>query len=171
MQKIRNFIILNNQVVLCFIILLNLFIMSCNESKVYSKEYEFDSEIWKEHEIKEFDFEINDLSNVYDIYLIFDLVKDFSTNNLWLDIKSTSPSGNSERDTVMFFVCDKTGKWLGETKGDVISNKFLFKKNIKFPEKGVYKIEYEHLMRDNNLPKIKSLGILIEYSDTNSDQK
>jgi gliding motility-associated lipoprotein GldH len=158
-----------NSVGIFLLVLTSLFIFSCNRKTVYSKEYAIDSGIWQAQEKKEFDIEISDLNALYDIYLIFNIDKDYSTNNLWLDITSTSPSGNSETDTLMFFVCDNTGKWLGETKGDVVYNQFLFKKGIKFPEKGIYKIEYEHRMRDHNLPKIQSAGILVEYSKMNSN--
>ena len=143
-----------------------LLLFACNRNVIYSETYEFQSKIWEIGEEKEFTFKVDKPDQLYNIYLMFDIYEDFTTNNLNLYIQSTSPSGNSENDTVMYSVCDKTGKWLGEKSGSVIHNKFLFKKGVKLLEQGNYSIKYEHLMREENVPKIKSAGLLIETVDS-----
>ena len=136
--------------------------LACNRNVIYSEAHEFHTKIWEIGDVKEFTFKVDKPDQLYNIYLKFDIYEDFTTNNLNLYIQSTSPSGNSENDTVMYSVCDNTGKWFGEKSGSVIHNKFLFKKGVKLVEQGNYRIKFEHLMREENVPRIKSAGLLIE---------
>jgi gliding motility-associated lipoprotein GldH len=154
----------NKLVLIGFIFGLLLF--ACNRNVIYSETYEFQTKIWEIGDVKEFTFKVDKPDQLYNIYLMFDIYDDFSTNNLNLYIQSTSPSGNSEKDTVMYSVCDNTGKWFGEKSGSVIHNKFLFKKGVKLVEQGNYRIKFEHLMREENVPRIKSAGLLIETVDS-----
>ncbi len=163
--EINTIITVNNFRLYIFSLFTVLLFFSCNDKVLFSEKSEFSDKEWKIFEKKEFYIEINELREFYNIYITLDIYDDYLNNNIWLFVQSTSPSGNQEVDTVMYYFSDKSGKWFAERKNDVILNKFLFKKKVKFPEKGKYKIVIEHGMRENNLPLIKSAGIIIEQAE------
>jgi gliding motility-associated lipoprotein GldH len=146
----------------CLILLLFVFLGSCDKKTVYQEKQEIETGQWEIGEVKRFQIKIKETNLNYNIYTLIDITEDFPTENLHLRVKSTSPSGNNRVDTVHYYVCDKTGKWYGKKSGSIIRNKFVYKTNVKFVEAGEYHFEYEHLMREHQLPRLRSIGLSIE---------
>ncbi len=151
--------------ILPFILFVVAFSGSCKENSVFEDKSEISKSIWQIEDSLCFDAEIQNINQYYNIFLKIDVKEDFLTENLWLLIKSKSPSGNILNDTVMFFIIDKTGKWFGKKHGDVIKNKFLYKTHVLFPEKGNYRFCISHGMRKEDLPRVTSVGISIEKAE------
>jgi gliding motility-associated lipoprotein GldH len=80
-----------------------------------------------------------------------------------LNIKA--PNGNTTTDTLNFNLAYDDGKWTGS--GGLFSkyreNTFLYRKYVKFPEKGSYNINIRHGMRKDNLEGISSVGLILHY--------
>ncbi len=145
-----------------FLIILSVYLFSCKEKIVFEKSKPISKKIWEISDTLEFETTINDTSNFYNIFIHIDAQENFLTNNIWLFVKSESPSGNILKDTVMFYLSDAQGKWFGKKQGETINNKFIYKAHIRFPEKGIYKFYLQHGMRENDLPRVSSVGISIE---------
>jgi gliding motility-associated lipoprotein GldH len=147
-----------------------LLLSACKNGSVFSEKIPLVAENWAIDDNISFQFEINEIEKSYNVFIELDIYDDFLTNNLWLFISTESPSGINQTDTVMFYVADLKGKWYGRKKGKIVSNKFLYKSMIKFPEKGQYGLRIRHGMRENDLPKVESIGIEIEIPKSDNDR-
>ena len=147
-----------------FLILPILFltISSCDNIFVIKESKTVESGIWDVKEAIEFNTEVRQIDKFYNFFIEMDIHEDFLTNNLWVFVQTQSPSGNIQSDTVMYFVADEKGKWFGDKKGEIIENKFLYKSNIRFSEEGTYQFNFQHGMREHDLPKVSKVGISIE---------
>jgi len=146
---------------LIFILTLSL-LPSCKNNIVSSDSKEIEGEVWNVNQLIELEANLIDTQNNFNLFIDINVKEDFLTNNLWLFISTKSPSGNVQNDTLMFYITDEKGKWFGNKSGDIIKNKFLYKSNIKFPEAGIYSFQINHGMRENDLPKVVSVGISVE---------
>ena len=142
--------------------LFSLFISSCDNNIVISESKTIETGLWNTNEVIELNAEIKQVEKFYNFFVEMDINEDFLTNNIWLFIHTQSPSGNTQSDTVMYYIADEKGKWFGDEKGEVIENKFLYKPNIRFSEVGMYQFNFQHGMREHDLPKVSKVGIRIE---------
>lgn len=109
-----------------------------------------------------FDVAVIDTMTGYDFYIDLRNEASYPFANIYMFVTTTFPSGKSARDTVECFLADKTGRWLGTGLGDVLDNHILFKDNIRFPNAGTYRFEFEQGMRKEALPSILDFGISLE---------
>ena len=138
------------------------FLFSCNNKIAISDSDEIDNNIWAIDTIVKSEVNIEDISKFYNVFINVNVKEDFLTNNLWLFINTKSPIGNVQSDTLLFYITNEKGKWFGNKSGSVISNKFLYKSNIKFPKAGEYTFLISHGMREKDLPKVTEVGVTIE---------
>lgn len=151
----------NNIVFLCSLLLFAL-IASCNFDKVFEKTENIQKSKWDKNQIIQFDFDVKDTINGYDIFINIRNNNDFRYKNLFLFVNTTSPNGFSKRDTVEITLADDKGKWLGHGIGGVNSIEKTYKKNIRFPVSGNYKIELVQGMRNDILDGIMDVSIRVE---------
>ncbi len=142
-----------------FFILFSIF-LSCNNF-FYENKIEFDDNEWNKDEQLNCEFEIIQTEASYDIYINFACKEEYKTNNIWLFVEVISPSGNIQKDTIEYYITDNVGKWFGKKRSNFIENKFLYKQNIKFPEKGLYIFTLQHGMRKKDTPLAVSIGLTI----------
>ncbi len=142
--------------------LVSLFISSCDNNIVISESKTIESGLWNVNEVIELNAEVYQIDKFYNFFVEMDIHEDFLTNNVWLFVHTQSPSGNIQSDTVMYFIADEKGKWFGDKNGEIIKNKFLYKSNIRFSEVGMYQFNFQHGMREHDLPKVFKVGISIE---------
>ena len=117
---------------------------------------------WEQESNITFDVSVTDTMTGYDFYIDLRNEASYPFANIYMFVITTFPSGKSARDTVECFLADKTGRWLGTGLGDVLDNHILFKENIRFPNAGTYRFEFEQGMRKEALPSILDLGISLE---------
>ncbi|MBL4585952.1 MAG: gliding motility lipoprotein GldH [Flavobacteriales bacterium] len=126
-----------------------------DSQKIPNKNWE------REHTIR-FDVQVEDTMKGYDFYIDLRNEGTYPYANIYMFVNTTFPSGKTARDTVECMLADHTGKWLGKGLGDIWDNHILFKKNIRFPNTGIYSFEFEQGMRMEKLPAILDVGISIE---------
>jgi gliding motility-associated lipoprotein GldH len=66
------------------------------------------------------------------------------------------------RDSIEFYLADQRGKWLGSGVGAIVEMPVLYKQNVRFEQKGTYRYEIGHGMREDVLIGINDIGIRIE---------
>lgn len=137
-------------------------LISCDSSMVFEKNKEIGKSGWNKSDIAKFNAEINDNTIPYNFYINIRNTNDYQFSNVFLFVKTLYPDGKISVDTVECYLADLDGKWLGKSSGRVIDNRILFKKNVKFPEKGMYSFEFEQAMRVDMLEGIEDFGIRIE---------
>ncbi len=161
MSKRNRFSILPPFTFLPVVIVLILF-ASCDKNRVFEANTEITKGSWDQNNKVVFDIDIQDTLSWHNIYLNVRNSGSYPFSNLFLFVSTQSPKGNSERDTVECTLADENGKWLGDGIGDLWDNQILFKRKVRFPMKGIYKVQLEQAMRVNPLPFIVDVGIRVE---------
>ena len=59
-------------------------------------------------------------------------------------------------------ITDPSGKWYGKVSSSHVDNRFYLRKDIIFPQEGMYQFEIFHGLRDTNVVGIKNVGLRIE---------
>lgn len=143
-----------------------LFSQSCGNRDVYNDGITFKDEMWEANNPAKFQVEVSDTINLHNIYLIIRNTDSYPNSNLFLFITTTSPENNSLRDTLECILADEKGNWLGRGFGKVRDNLVVYKPDVRFPVKGVYKIEIQQAMRNDRLAGILNVGLRIEKAKT-----
>ena len=129
---------------------------------MFQEHVQMPNRIWEVENNIGFEVEVTDTMKGYDFYIDLRNEGTYPYANIYMFVNTTFPSGKSARDTVECILADHSGRWLGSGLGDVLDNHILFKENIRFPNKGTYRFEFEQGMRTTSLPSILDLGISIE---------
>ena len=146
---------------ICAISILLLF-ASCDFNKVYEFNYDFPSDNWKQNQLLNFDFEVIDTSSYYNLFINIRNTPQYKYSNLYLFLTIAAPNAKHSTDTVECVLANNKGKWLGESKINLLDNRILYKKNIRFPIPGIYRVKYEQAMREESIANIKNMGFRLE---------
>ncbi len=147
--------------------LLILLLSSCSKNYFYSSAIEIPNEVWSSEKVAIFEPEITDTSRNFNIILTISNTDDYKYSNVWLFVKTISPDGVSQKDTLQYLMAEESGKWLGKKSGENYEQMLYFKNLIRFPKSGKYIIEIQQGMRDIELKGINKVGILLEEVNQN----
>ena len=145
--------------------LLLVLMASCNSALVYEENVRIPGNEWNRHNIPVFEVEISDTVGPHNILINLRNTGEYPRSNIFLFISATSPSGAFNRDTLELTLAEPSGKWKGRGFGSVWQNRFPYRMNVRFPERGRYVFEVEQAMRIDDLPGIVDVGLRIERSD------
>lgn len=135
---------------------------SIDKNKVYEEIVAIPVEGWHASQNYKFDMPVTDTAKVYDILVHLRNSGRYAYSNIWLFIETTSPKGNSLKDTFEIILADDLGRWLGKGIGDVNNILIPYKENILFPVKGVYQVKITQAMREENLKNILDIGLRLQ---------
>ena len=143
-------------------LLLFLLVTSCNFDKVFEKTEDIQKSKWDKKQTVRFDINVKDTINGYDIFFTVRNNNDFRYKNLFLFVNTISPNGFNKRDTVELTLADDRGKWLGHGIGGINTIEKAYKRNVRFPVSGNYRIELVQGMRNDILEGIMDVCIRVE---------
>lgn len=152
----------NNRITLFLAILLTLLLSSCIHKDNFSFNEQLPDTGWSRFYKAVFSAEIADSTMAYDISVSLRNSYEYPFRNIFLFISTTSPSGQSLRDTVEFQLADERGVWYGKGLGDLHNITLPYRTNVLFPSTGEYKFTIEQGMRKDNLKGIVDVGIIIK---------
>lgn len=138
------------------------FLSSCDRNRLYEQFVEIPDYSWNNKNLINFKFDIEDTINLHNVYIHVRHASAYPYKNLWLFVKSSSPNGQVQIDTLECNLASDAGKWLGDGSGDIWDLKIPWKMNVRFPYKGRYSVEYEQAMRVDLLPGIMEVGLRVE---------
>ena len=142
-----------------------LFLISCDQSKVFDLYLEVDSHGWQATDTISFEFEIDSQENIfYNTLIGLRNNNDYLYANIFFFVDVESPSGLHQTDTLQYILAAPDGKWLGSGVGEIKYNLFKFKDN-EIMQPGLYKYKIVHGMRDEVLIGIEDIGLRIERSN------
>lgn len=142
-------------------------IVSCTQNVYFDSTKEIEGSEWNTADIMKFSVNIQDTNQLYNIYINLRNKTDYPYSNLFIFLKTIYPDGKMSVDTLECFLADNNGKWLGNRRGNLVDNRILFRKGIRFKQNGNYSFEFEQAMRTELLPGIENLGLRIEKFETN----
>jgi len=144
---------------------------SCNSNVIYRESKDIPDSEWNKNNILSYNFKIEDTLQPYSVYLNVRNTSRYQFRNLFLFIETTSPQGNTVRDTFECILADDKGRWYGKGWGDVYENKIPYKQYIRFPRKGTYSIEIQQAMRRPKLKYVTDIGIVLEEAKIPASDK
>lgn len=145
-----------------FALVIMLGFFACDENRIYEKNLSIENGDWSRKDKAQFEFEINDSTAAYDLFLNFRHAGDFPYRNIYLFTKTIGPDGRKAIDTAQMILADRQGRWMGKGIGDLYDYQFKFKQAVIFPRSGTYLFQIEQGMRDFVLPSVSDIGIRIE---------
>ena len=137
---------------------------SCDKKRIYDEYKSVPENNWNKNNPVVFSFNIEDTSNLYNMYINLRHGGQYQYSNLFLFVTTTLPDGKMARDTVELILADRDGKWRGDGLGDIWDHSFPFNTNFRFPQKGNYKIALTQAMRIDELPAVMDVGFRVEES-------
>ena len=155
------------------IIILLLFVlaMSCDSKAVYD-EYKSVSTAWNKEDVVSFKINPPDSIKPYNLFVNLRNTNAYKFSNLYLIVEMKFPHGKEITDTLQYAMTKPNGEWLGEGLSSVKENKLWYKEGVIFKEKGEYKVNIQHAMRQNgnvngvvNLEGITDVGFRIEKTE------
>jgi gliding motility-associated lipoprotein GldH len=141
---------------------LAVFFYSCGQKDFFIRNYPVESEVWPANRFYRFEVPVTDTTGVYNIYLQVRNDGRYEYSNLWLFIRTNSPTGASLRDTLECRLANEHGRWEGKGSGGRFSLEVPLRYQVRFPNSGLYLFEIDHGMRDKELKYITDIGLRIE---------
>ena len=140
------------------------FIFSC-ESNIEYIQYNSIENQWDKDSIQNFVFELADTKK-YNTYINLRINKDYPFSNIFLITTLMDSLSVLSKDTLNFKIADRSGKFLGKKRVNIIENSFLHKEKIELEKNKKYSVSVEHAMRViNKVSGLKSLdGVAVSYT-------
>ena len=116
-----------------------LLLFSCDDQRVFEKNDDFDSRYWLVNEKPEFEFEIQDSLQSYNLYCNVRNSLDYPYARIFITYYLQDSTGSIlSKDMVGQMLFDeKTGEPFGESGlGDLYDHRILLKKSHRFPYTG-----------------------------------
>jgi gliding motility-associated lipoprotein GldH len=135
---------------------------SCGEDYDYEKQYVIDDTSWKYGDTLNYNFEIQDTTNIYNLYLEVEHSSSYSYQNLYTKIYTKFPTGERIEEVLSLELSDKAGNWMGDCRNDDCRLLIPIQQNAFFNAPGAYEITLEQYMRKNPMPGIHKLGFKLE---------
>lgn len=142
-----------------FIFCLNL--VSC--STVYDQTTIIENGVWADDNSIEFEFEVQDTSILYDIFVEVNHDVDYAYQNVYCLVETFELDNRVREDLCSLELADSKGNWKSEDCGDENCNrKIPFIIKTQFNKLGVHKIIFKQNTRTKNLEGLNSLRLLVE---------
>lgn len=148
------------------IFLLELLFFACSDPNIIvDKTISFEQELgWIQKQPIRYDVNIDDSLANYAMYVVVRQNNAYPFYNLYFSPSIINAAGKTIQkglaETILYDPV--TGKPKGDGFGDIYEKKFLIYSNLKFPNKGKYRIQLEQSMRVDTLAGIVSMGIYVE---------
>ena len=143
-----------------------LMLSACTSEPYFSKEIQFEGNIWTDGSIVRFEFPVEDTSGIFDMNLDLEIDKEkYPYQNLYVKIITTFPSGESHEQILSLNLFSRIGYAEGNCRGEICEVSITIQQNIFFPEKGLYKLELLPWMRMETIPGIHSIRLEIFESE------
>ena len=148
-------------------ILFSLVIFSC-DSNVEFLKYNSVNGVWHKDSLQEFSFELNE-TNEYNTFVNLRINEEYKFSNIFLITTLKDSLNILSKDTLQFKLADKSGKFIGKKRINLVDNKLLHKKQLKLERNKKYFLSIEHAMRVinkvggiENLEGVTDIGYKIE---------
>jgi len=137
-------------------------LFSCNNGTIFSESKPIKHEKWNSKDTLKFLFQVEDTLSAYEFLVNIRNTTEYKYSNFFLFIHILFPDKKRADDTLECLLADEMGKWLGKGHGKIRDNMILYRKNILFPRKGMYKVLMVHGMREENISGISDIGFMVK---------
>lgn len=142
-----------------FIFCLNL--VSC--SNVYDQTTIIENGVWTTENTIEFEFEIQDTSILYDVFVEVNHSVDYAYQNVYCLVETFELDSRIREDLCSLELADSKGNWKTEDCSEEHCNrKIPFIIKTQFNKPGVHKIVFKQNTREEHLEGLNSLRLLVK---------
>lgn len=139
---------------------------ACTKTNNYQKQVALVKGEWFADTKPEFEVEISDTTQIYDLFLLLRHNDAYDYSNMWIRVNVQGPGDSVYKigERLEVIMADAEGKWLGRSFGDIWEQKIILS-NEQYPiftKSGVYKIKMEQLMRTDPLKHVLNVGVNIQ---------
>lgn len=139
------------------------YLASCTSIDVFEKNINFKKQEWDSNDKPAIDFSISDTTSLYNVYLVLRHTDAYNYNNIWLKWTVQQP-GDSSKKTQQFDLrlASNDKGWFGTGMDDIFEHRILVQPKTVFQKAGDYHVTLEHVMRQDPLQHILSIGLRVE---------
>ena len=149
-----------------FPVLMLFTLSACLYNDVFEKNTSFSARRWPAKEAKPFVFTITDTSCNYMVYATLRHTDAYPFSNIWLQVETVLPGTKQALNSnVELTSAQSDGKWLGRGMQDIREHQIPLTPQgapVHFSKTGTYTMRLSHLMRQDPLPELMSIGIRLE---------
>ncbi len=138
---------------------------SCDRDQVYDSFSKIEDGNWGWDEPVIFEAGIDDTLQNHDILIQLRHTTSYPLSNLYMFVHVDGPSGQRMTDTINFILARKSGEWIGKGVGHLKEIGYLYKREARFPESGIYRFTIEQAMRLEEVP-VTEVGLRIKPSNS-----
>lgn len=141
-----------------------LLLNSCDDSRVYEKNYDLSERHWTVNETPSFEFTAAP-NQPYNLYcnLRNSVAYPYSRIFINYSLKDSTGAELSRKMISTFLFNEKTGAPLGSSGlGDIYDHRIPLLENFNFKKEGTYTIQFEQFMRTDTLQGVLAVGLRLE---------
>jgi gliding motility-associated lipoprotein GldH len=137
--------------------------VSCNEINLFEKNINIPKMEWKSTDDVIGSFNIKDTISTYNIYVVIRHTDAYVYNNIWLNIGLQPPGDSLQMQKINLMLGSDVSGWEGIGMNDIWEvRKLISGQPKRFLKTGEYKFSIGHIMRDNPLKSIMSIGLHLQ---------
>jgi gliding motility-associated lipoprotein GldH len=119
--------------------------------------------VWASENTIEFEFEIQDTSKLYDIFVVVNHQVDYAYQNVYCMVETFELGTRIREDLCSLELADSKGNWKsGDCNDTACDRKIPFIVRTQFNKEGKHKIIFKQNTRETSLEGINSLRLLVE---------
>ena len=146
-----------------------LLLSACGPEIIFEEKQEISPAGWTYADTLDYQFEISDTQQLYNIFLQLEHTTAFATQNLYVKIYTGFPDGKRLSQELSVELADKIGRWLGDCRGEHCTLDIPLQTKAYFNQPGQHSFTLEQYMRTSPLPGISAATLRLEVSETKRD--
>jgi gliding motility-associated lipoprotein GldH len=144
------------------LVFLTLLLQACGPDDVINQSADIKNLQWFYADSLQFEANIADTTQLYDIRLKVTHQPDFSWQNLYVRVNTIFPNGQRIQQPLSVNLADQGGVWFGQCNRKTCSLDMPIQENAYFQQTGTYTFVIEQFMRENPVKGIHRIGLQIK---------
>ncbi len=142
---------------------ITLALYSCTRTGVFEKNVPIPAHEWQSAYEPKIEFDLNDTTAVYNVYIVLRHNNEYAYNNLWVKAKVKEPGSQEWKSQQYELPLANNNKgWLGTGMDDIFEHRILIQPQTRFTKAGKYEYMVQQIMRDDPLLHVFNVGLRIE---------